>query len=105
MATFEDAVIFVHDVERCLEKLDETAQKLIARIVFQEYTQEETAELLNCRRRTVGRRFPRALDDLSDLFLATGLLKPLAGSEMALRSSCQEAGIQRAAVSCRQDKK
>ncbi len=50
--TFEDAVIFVHDVERCLEKLDDLEKKLIAKIVFQDYTQDETARLLGCWRRT-----------------------------------------------------
>jgi hypothetical protein len=77
IATFEDVVIFVHDVERSLEKLDEFAQKLIAKIVLQEYSQEETAALLGCWRRTVGRRYREALDRLSDIFLQGGLLKPL----------------------------
>jgi hypothetical protein len=40
MSTFEDVVIFVHDVERSLEKLDRFEQKLIAKIVLLEYTQE-----------------------------------------------------------------
>lgn len=46
--TFEDTVIFVHDVERCLEKLDRFSQKLIARIVLQDYSQEEAAVILGC---------------------------------------------------------
>src|SRR6516225_2715940 len=41
MSTFEDVVIFVHDVERSLEKLDRFEQKLMAKIVLLEYTQEE----------------------------------------------------------------
>jgi DNA-directed RNA polymerase specialized sigma24 family protein len=88
MASFEDAVIFVHDVEHCLEKLDEFSQQLIAKIVLQEYTHEEAAQSLNCWRRTVGRRFPDALDQLSELFLRGGLLAPLAGCN----ETCQEAG-------------
>ena len=40
-ATFEDASIFVHDVERSLEKLSEFDKKLIAKIVLQEYRHEE----------------------------------------------------------------
>jgi hypothetical protein len=55
MHTFEDAVIFVHDTESCLERLDPFSQQLIARIVFQDYTLEETAALLGCGRRTVVR--------------------------------------------------
>jgi len=43
--TFEDAVIFVHDVARGLAKLGSFDHKLIARIVLQDYTQNETARL------------------------------------------------------------
>ena len=75
--TFEDAVIFVHDTESCLKRLDEFSQKIIARIVFQDYSLEETAALLGCGRRTVVRRYPRALDRLSELFLEAELLRPL----------------------------
>ena len=77
MHTFEDAVIFVHDTETCLERLDPFSQQLIARILFQDYTLEETAALVGCGRRTVVRRYPRALDRLSELFLAAELLRPL----------------------------
>jgi len=77
MHTFEDAVIFVHDTERCLERLDPFSQQLIARIIFQDYTLEETAALVGCGRRTVVRRYPRALDRLSELLLEAELLRPL----------------------------
>lgn len=74
--TFEDAVIFVHDTETCLKRLDQLSQQLIARIVFQDYTLEETAVLVGCGRRTVARRYPQALDRLSKIFLAAQLLRP-----------------------------
>ena len=77
VTTFEGAVIFVLDVERCLEKLDDLEKKLITKIVFQDHTQDETARLLGCWRRTVGRRFPETLDRLSDIFLQGGLLERL----------------------------
>ena len=77
VVTFEDAVIFVHDVERSLEKLDRFSQKLIAKIVLQEYSQEETACLLGCGLRSVERYLPEALDQLSDIFLRGGLLRPM----------------------------
>ncbi len=76
VATFEDTVIFVHDVERTLGRLDSFSQKLIAKIVLQEYTRDETARLLGCWRRTVGRRYEEALDRLSEMFLEGGLLTP-----------------------------
>jgi hypothetical protein len=75
MSSFEDGVIFVHDVERCLESLEYDGQQVIARIVFQEYTAEEAATLLQCARRTIVRRYMEALDHLSGIFLATGLLR------------------------------
>ncbi len=61
--SFEDSVIFVHDVEKCLEQLDEFEKGLIATIVLQEYTHDEAAVRLHCWRRTVGRRFPNRLTD------------------------------------------
>src|SRR5205823_14934750 len=62
MASFEDGVIFVHDVEHALEHLNAFAQQL-------DYTQTEAAEVLHCARRTVCREFPEALDRISELFL------------------------------------
>ena len=84
VGTFEDAVIFVHDVEQALENLDGFDKKLIARVVLQDYTQDEAARLLGCARRTVVRRFPEALDHVSEIFLAGGLLN-------RLPETCQEA--------------
>jgi DNA-directed RNA polymerase specialized sigma24 family protein len=89
--TFEDAVIFVHDVERALEKLDGFEKKLIARIVLQEYTHAEAANLLGCWRRTGGRRFPEALDRLSGIFLEGGLLIQFPQTNLAVDENCQEA--------------
>jgi hypothetical protein len=56
MSSFEDGVIFVHDVEHALELLSEFGQRLVATIVFQDYTQDEAAEVLHCARRTVCQR-------------------------------------------------
>ena len=41
--TFEDAVIFVLDVEKCLDQLGSLDRMMLSRIVLQEYTQAETA--------------------------------------------------------------
>lgn len=85
--TFEDAVIFVHDVERCLELLDDTDQKLIAYLVFQQYTEEEVARLLRCTDRTIRNRFPNALDLLSATFLERRLMTPYV---LHRAKSCQD---------------
>ncbi len=99
--SFEDVVILVHDVERCLDRLDEFARELVARVVLQEYTWDEAAVLMGCGRRTVARRFPRALDRLSEIFLEVGLLRPFPASGTEGAPACQEANDgQNCATSC-----
>lgn len=75
--SFEDVVIFVHDVEMCLKRLTETEQNLLERIAIQEYTQGEAAGLLGMSLRTVVRKYAAAVDELTGHFLETGLLEPL----------------------------
>jgi DNA-directed RNA polymerase specialized sigma24 family protein len=72
--TFEDAVIFVLDMEKCLGKLNPVDRKILSRIVLQDYTQAETAEMLGLHGRAVHYRFPLALDRLTRLLLDTGLM-------------------------------
>ncbi|MBV8629816.1 MAG: hypothetical protein JOZ83_02750 [Silvibacterium sp.] len=81
---FEDAVIFVIDVEKCLKLLDGFAQELVARIALQEYTQAETAELMEQGLRTITRKYAEVLDRLTTLFLDRELLIPDAPQD------CQE---------------
>jgi hypothetical protein len=103
--TFEDAVIFVHDVARGLERLKGFENKLIARIVLQDYTQNETAHLLGCGRRTVGRRFPEAVDQLTEVFLEAGLLVRLPSNDVARAQSCQEGRMEETPASVCDDGK
>jgi DNA-directed RNA polymerase specialized sigma24 family protein len=72
--TFEDAVIFVLDIERCLEKLESFDRELLSRVVLQEYTQAEAAVLLGMSVRSISNRFPLALDRLTEKVLEAGLL-------------------------------
>ena len=72
--SFEDAVIFVLDVERCLNRLGSLERMMISRIVLQEYTQAEAASLLGMAVRTVSYKLPAALDQLTEILLETGLL-------------------------------
>jgi hypothetical protein len=74
---FDDVVIFVHDVERCLQLLDAEQNLLITRMALQEYTQTETAEMLRLPVRSLLRRYEHALDVLTKLFLERRLLEPL----------------------------
>ena len=77
VVTFEDRVIFVHDMETCLERLDEFSRQVLRRVVLQEYEQEEAAQLMGCTRMTVHRKLVEALDSLSDILLEVGLLEGL----------------------------
>ena len=79
VSSFEDAVIFVHDVERCVSKLDQVSQTLIARVILQGFSHEEAGRLLGCTRRTVQRNLSEAVDRLSEIFLAAGILEPVEG--------------------------
>jgi DNA-directed RNA polymerase specialized sigma24 family protein len=97
MHSLEDVVIFVHDMERCLQKLGSFRQALIAKIVFQDYDQEEAARLLGCTRRTVVREFPAALDRCSEILIEVGLLRET--SEPCHKKICQGAGNVEKAVS------
>jgi hypothetical protein len=77
VSTFEDVVIFVHDVERTLDRLYGFDKRLISLHIFQEYTRRETGVLMGCTMRTVHRRFFEAVDHVSEMFLAGGLLEHL----------------------------
>ena len=100
VSTFEDAVIFVHDVDRSVHELDEFSQQLIARVVLQEYTQEEAARLLGCARKTVSRCLPAALDKLSEIFLAKGMLREWESVVHRPRRPCQAVAAGEDDVSC-----
>ncbi|OLE11925.1 MAG: hypothetical protein AUG89_08760 [Acidobacteria bacterium 13_1_20CM_4_56_7] len=88
MSSFEDAVIFVHDVERALEQLDDFGKDLVAVVIFQDYSQDEAAEVLQCARRTLCREFPETVDKISEFFLEGGLLNRLP-PRRPVENSCQ----------------
>jgi hypothetical protein len=72
--TFEDAIIFVLDVETCLAQLGSLDQQMLSRIVLQEYTQAEAAPLLGMSVRAISYKYPLALDRLTEKLLESGLL-------------------------------
>lgn len=90
MSSFEDAVIFVYDVERALERLQDLHKQIIAMLIFQEYTQEDAAEALRCGRRTITREYATAIDCITRIFLDGSLLTPL--PERPVEKICQEGG-------------
>jgi hypothetical protein len=86
VVTFEDRVIFVHDMEICLEKLGEFSRQIIARYVLQEHNLEDTARLLHCDEKTIRRNVSMVLDDCSEILLKMGLLERL---DSNWENSCQ----------------
>jgi DNA-directed RNA polymerase specialized sigma24 family protein len=72
--TFEDAVIFVLDIESCLSRIPLIDREILSKVVLQEYTQTETAVLLGIGARHMTNRFAVALDRLSEKLLQSGLL-------------------------------
>lgn len=63
--TFEDALIFVHDMERCLKTLPSLDRDILTRCVLQEYTQPEAAVLLGMSARTISYKYAAAMDRLT----------------------------------------
>jgi hypothetical protein len=86
VVTFEDRVIFVHDMETCLGRLDEFSRQILARHILQEHDQAATGRLLNCTERTVRTYVPIALDLLTEILLDVGLLERVNSNE---KKSCQ----------------
>lgn len=72
--TFEDALIFVLDVERCLNRLSPLDRKLISRILLQEYTHAEAASIVGMSVRSVCTKLPEAIDRLTELLVESDLL-------------------------------
>jgi hypothetical protein len=79
-------------MEKCLEKLDEFSQQLLARHILQEHDQVATGKLLHCNERTVRTYVPVALDLLIEILLEVGLLQRLDSGRKNSRHSCQEGG-------------
>jgi hypothetical protein len=72
--TFEDAVIFALDVERCLERLSPLDRQILSRVVLQEYTQVEASSILGMSPRAMSYKYPQAVDRLTEKLLNAGLL-------------------------------
>lgn len=72
--TFEDCVIFVHDIEACMHQLDAEMVQLVSRIALQEFTLREVEQQTGVSRCNLARAYYRALDQLSTLLLTRGLL-------------------------------
>jgi DNA-directed RNA polymerase specialized sigma24 family protein len=74
-ANFEDGVIFVHDMERCLGKLDSFSGELVSRIGIQEYSRREAAEMLGMSHGQLVRSYDDAIDRLTRILLGHRLIR------------------------------
>jgi hypothetical protein len=74
--SFEDRIIFVFDVEKCLKRLDRTSQEVVVHIALEAYSAQEAATMMTQGLRSVERVYGEALDRLTRQFLEIGLLQP-----------------------------
>jgi DNA-directed RNA polymerase specialized sigma24 family protein len=72
--TFEDAVIFVLDMESCLKGLSPLQRELLSRIVLQEFSLAEAATILRVGVRRITIKFESALDALTANLLDADML-------------------------------
>ena len=71
---FEDTVVFVCDVERCLRGLGLLEQRLIAFCILEEHSEWEAARQFRQAQSEVSRKLGNALDMLHSTFCRVGLL-------------------------------
>lgn len=76
LRTFEDGVIFVLDVEKCIRQLDGVSRKLVTHVVLEDYSLTQAVDLMGQSPRSVARIYGDAMDHLTASFLRFGLLVP-----------------------------
>ena len=81
--TFEDSVIFVHDIERVFDRMERHSLEIVAGVLLLEYSIPEAALRLGITVQRAERRFAAALDSLSAALLEAGLLRPVFESSEA----------------------
>jgi DNA-directed RNA polymerase specialized sigma24 family protein len=75
---FEETMIFCHDIERRLARLNETDRQIIKRVVLQRYSLGETACILGMGLTVLKERHGQAMNRLTAMLLESGLLDPMA---------------------------
>ena len=96
--SFEEQVVFVRDVELSIAKLSAEHQEIVMIAGLYNLTHDEVAQMLHISKAAVNTWFAEALDALSEIFLATGLLseqRPDRRQRQALRSPFRNAGAPR----------
>jgi hypothetical protein len=75
--TFEDAIVFVHDIERVFDRIDRHFMEIVAGVIMLDYSIPEAALRLGITVQRAERRYHAALDSLSRALLEVKLLRPL----------------------------
>jgi hypothetical protein len=76
LRTFEDGLIFVLDVEKCIRQLDRASRQLVTHVALEDYTLLQAIDLTGHSGRSAARIYGAALDRLTGQFLQFGLLRP-----------------------------
>lgn len=89
---FEDAVIFVCDVERCLAALDDFDRELLALCIFEERSEFFAARCFGRNQADISRRLGELLDLLYSTFCRLGLFDAVEEARIrSLLGSAEEA--------------
>lgn len=73
--SFEEQAVFVRDVELCLARLSDEQLHIVTLVGLYDFTLEEVGAMLQSSRAAVHQWFSEAVDALSEIFLAAGLLR------------------------------
>jgi len=76
LRTFEEGLIFILDVEKCINQLDRISRRVVAHVALEDYTMMEAAALTGESPRSVTRIYGEAMNRLTELFVRFGLLEP-----------------------------
>jgi len=76
-SAFEDAVLFVCDIEKCLSTLEPLEQRLIAFCVLENRSEWEASRQFRASQGFISRHLGHALDSLHVTFCSRGLLPPM----------------------------
>ena len=76
-SAFEDSVLFVCDVEKCLAQLNPLEQRLIAYCILENRSEWEASRQFHASQGLISRHLGHALDFLYLTFCQRGLLKPI----------------------------
>ena len=76
LQTFEDGIVFVHDVEKAINQLHPLARAIVTHTILEGYSFEEAAFFTGESRRSIVRIYGEAMDRLTSLLLQFGLLDP-----------------------------